>query len=112
MQAWLALIDAGEYAKSWDQSSAFFKANVKRDFWVSSLKSVRSPLGKLEERQLASALHQQSIPQQDGTMKKVDAVIARFDTSFHNLDAARETVTFEREKDGSWRASGYYIKPM
>lgn len=32
------------------------------------------------------------------------------DTSFENKKSAVELVTFVREKDGYWRAAGYYIK--
>jgi ribosomal protein S17E len=34
----------------------------------------------------------------------------RFDTSFENKKSAVETVTFMQEKDGKWKAAGYYIK--
>jgi hypothetical protein len=34
----------------------------------------------------------------------------QFDTSFENKKSAVETVTFMREKDGTWKAAGYYIK--
>ena len=34
----------------------------------------------------------------------------QFATSFANKKNAVETVTFMREKDGIWRAAGYYIK--
>ena len=33
-----------------------------------------------------------------------------FDAQFENKAAAVETVTPMREKDGSWRVSGYFIK--
>ena len=72
---------------------------------------MRTPLGKLLDRKLASALRQTEIPHGTQTIKG-DWVIAQFDSSFENLKAARETVTFEKEADGSWRAAGYYIKPQ
>jgi hypothetical protein len=34
----------------------------------------------------------------------------QFDTSFANKKSAVETVTFMQEKDGNWKAAGYYIK--
>ncbi len=37
-------------------------------------------------------------------------VVIQFDTQFENKAAAVETVTPMREKDGSWRVSGYFIK--
>jgi hypothetical protein len=37
-------------------------------------------------------------------------VILQFDTQFENRSGVVETVTPMREKDGSWRVSGYFIK--
>jgi len=37
-------------------------------------------------------------------------VVMQFDTSFSNKKSAVETVTFVQEKDGKWKAAGYYIK--
>jgi Protein of unknown function (DUF4019) len=34
----------------------------------------------------------------------------QFATRFENKQAAVETVTFMQEKDGQWKAAGYYIK--
>jgi hypothetical protein len=72
---------------------------------------VRAPDGKVLERKLASAVYQSGVPMPSGQMLPGQFVIAQFDSSFENLKYARETVTFEKEADGVWRASGYYIKP-
>jgi hypothetical protein len=34
----------------------------------------------------------------------------QFDTRFEHKQAAVETVTFLQEKQGEWKAAGYYIK--
>jgi hypothetical protein len=111
VQAWLEEIDSGDYAPSWDDASASFKTAVTSDQWVAAMNSVRVPLGKLVTRQEAAAQYQTSIPQGPGRSLKGQFVIAQFGTSFENLKSAVETVTFEKEADGTWRASGYYIKP-
>ncbi len=111
MTSWLNTIDEGDYPKSWKNASKFFRTAVTEEQWIAACKSVRGPLGKLIERELVSALYQTEIPLPDGTLKKAKVVIAQFDASYENLDSARETVTFEQEEDGSWRASGYYVKP-
>ena len=59
---------------------------------------------------MASALRQSNLPSPAGPAKG-DFVVAQFDASFENLAYAIETVTFEKATDGSWKASGYYIKP-
>jgi len=112
MQTWLGEIDSGSYAKSWSDSATSFQKALSSDQWVTALNQVRTPLGKSLSRNLASALHQTAIPKAGGETLQGNWVIAQFDSSFENLKSARETVTFEKEADGTWRAAGYYIKPQ
>ena len=37
-------------------------------------------------------------------------MVIQFDAQFENKAAAIETVTPMKDKDGTWRVSGYYIK--
>ncbi len=109
MESWLGGIDAGKYAESWKDASADFQKAVTETQWVDALNAVRAPLGALKERKLASAMQQTEVPTPKGPIKG-NFVIAQFETSFENLKFARETVTFV-EEGGTWKASGYYIKP-
>jgi hypothetical protein len=109
METWLGGIDAGKYPESWQAASADFQKAVTETQWVEALKAVRAPLGALKERKLASALQQTEVPGPKGTIKG-NFVIAQFESSFENLKFALETVTFV-EEGGTWKASGYYIKP-
>lgn len=110
MEKWLKGIDAGEYAKSWQEASADFQKSITEEKWVGAMNAVRVPLGKCVSRQLASALHQTEVPTPTGEIIKGDFVIAQFETSFENLKYAVETVTFVKE-GGTWKASGYFVKP-
>jgi hypothetical protein len=110
MKTWLQEMDGGQYAQSWKDASSFFQKAITQDQWVAASKSVRMPLGKLSSRVQASAMHQTDAPSPDGTIKG-DFVIAQFNASFENLAYAIETVSFEKDTDGQWRAAGYYIKP-
>jgi hypothetical protein len=110
IKAWLKSIDEGRYQQSWDSaSSQFQKAITSRD-WVAALESARKPAGACTKRTLASVLPQNGLPDPNGKMLKGEFVIAQFQSSFTNLAAALETVTFEKE-NGTWKASGYFIKP-
>jgi len=111
MQLWLAEIDAGHFAQSWKDAAASFQTALSSDKWVGALDSVRTPLGKLESRKLVSSLYQTSIPTPSGELLQGKFVIAQFDSSFENLNQAVETVCFEQGSDGTWKASGYYVKP-
>lgn len=110
MQTWLKEMDDGKYGQSWNDASASFQKAVTSAQWIAVSNSVRTPLGKCTDRKLASALHQTDVPGPSGTIHG-DFVIAQFNSSFENLAYAVETVCFEKAPDGTWKASGYYIKP-
>jgi hypothetical protein len=105
-QSWLAEIDSGAYAKSWKQASGYFQGAVTEKNWTDALNGARRPLGKLLSRKVGKTQSATSLPgAPDGNY-----LVMQFDTSFANKKSAVETVTFVREKDGNWRAAGYYIK--
>jgi hypothetical protein len=104
--AWLSQIDAGSYSNGWRDASAYFKGAVTENGFRDALARARKPLGKLLSRKLSKAQSATSLPgAPDGNY-----VVMQFDSSFANKKTAVETVTFMQEKDGKWRAAGYYIK--
>ena len=103
---WLALVDSGNYAESWQQAASIFKTAVGNDQWQKMLHASRDPLGKTLSRKLKNATYTKSLPgAPDG-----DYVVIQYDTSFEHKQSAIETVTPMLDKDGQWRVSGYYIK--
>ena len=105
-KSWLALADAGEYSQTWDQAAGAFQAAVSKPSWQSAVKGARSPLGSLKSRAIKSATFTRSLPgAPDG-----EYVVIQYESRFENNEAAIETVTPLREKDGSWKVSGYFIK--
>ena len=105
-QKWLALIDADNYADSWNEAAGYFRAAVNQEKWEQSLQAVRTPLGEIISRKVKSKSYQTSVPgAPDG-----EYVIIQFQTSFQNKKTAIETVTPMLDKDGQWRVSGYFIK--
>ena len=104
--AWLKLIDNGQYSKSWETAAGLFKNAVTKEQWNQSLNAVRKPLGKVIRRNVKSKQYMTSLPgAPDG-----EYVVIQYETSFENKKAAIETVTPMFDKDGKWRVSGYYIK--
>jgi hypothetical protein len=104
--AWLALVDAGEYGKSWDEAASLFKSVLPKNQWEKSLQTVRKPLGKVISRATGSATYTKSLPgAPDGQY-----VVIQYNTSFENKKSSVETVTPMLDKDGKWRVSGYFIK--
>lgn len=105
-EAWLALVDAGQYTRSWEAAAGYFKTAVTAAQWEKTLRAVRGPLGKTASRTLRTIMYQASLPgAPDG-----EYVIVQFDTVFEHKAAAIETVTPMKDADGHWRVSGYYIK--
>ena len=104
--SWLALVDSGKYADSWQDSSQLFKAHVTREQWQSMLRASRDPFGKMQSRKLKSATYTKTLPgAPDG-----DYVVIQYESSFEHKQSAMETVTPMLDKDGKWRVSGYFIK--
>jgi len=105
-EAWLAVVDSGKYAQSWDEAAQFFKTAVSKDQWESALGSVRTPQGKVLSRKLKSATYTKTLPgAPDG-----EYVVIQYDTHFEQKQSAVETVVPMADKDGKWRVSGYFIK--
>ena len=105
-QAWLSGIDEGGYSRSWDQAAPVFQAKVTEKSWEHSMQTFRKPLGTLLSRKLKNARPETHLPgAPDGQY-----LVLQFNTSFAEKKAAVETVTVGLEKDGVWRASGYYVK--
>ena len=103
---WLALVDAGKYADSWQEASQLFKAAVTKEQWQNTLRASRHPLGKMLSRKLKSATYTKTLPgAPDG-----EYVVIQYESSFEHKQSAVETVTPMLDKDGKWRVTGYYIK--
>jgi hypothetical protein len=105
--AWLKLVDAGQYEKSWQEASEFFRNAVSQADWQKSIMEVfRKPLGKLVSRTLKSTDYTTTAPAPGAPDGQY--VIIQYDSSFENKKSAVETVTPMLDKDGKWRVAGYF----
>jgi len=112
-ERWLALVDDGAYAESWEQAAPQFQRAVPKDDWTQKASGVRDPLGAVRERTMRSARYATSLPgAPDGHY-----VVMQFDTRFESKAETVETVTFAKpnadrpESDAdAWHATGYYVK--
>ncbi len=104
--AWLALVDSGKYADSWQEASQFFTSAVTKEQWQTAMRASRDPLGRMLSRNPKSATYTKTLPgAPDG-----EYVVIQYESSFEHKQSAVETVTPMLDKDGKWRVSGYYIK--
>ncbi len=101
VEGWLALMDRGEFAESWEAAAPYFQRSITKEEWIGRLQKVRHPLGPVLSRKLASSKFTIA-----GTRFE-----AKHETSFDGLLAAVETVTFARQSCGEWLAIGYLIQP-
>ena len=105
-EKWLTLVDKGEYGKSWATAAGYFKGAVAENQWEQAVTAVRGPLGKVISRKVKSRQYATTLPgAPDG-----EYVVIQFETSFEKKKSALETITPMKEKDGTWRVSGYFIK--
>ena len=105
-QAWLALVDEGNYSGSWEEAAEYFRAAVTVEQWQRSLRAFREPLRGVLSRKLKFKQYTNTLPgAPDG-----EYVVIQYETSFENKESAIETITPMLDKDGKWRVSGYYIK--
>jgi hypothetical protein len=103
---WVALVDGGNYAQSWDHAASYFKGAAKKYQWEASLSAGRKPLGRVLSRKVKAKQYTTTLPgAPDGHY-----VVIQYETSFEGKASAIETITPMREKDGKWRVAGYYIR--
>jgi len=104
--AWLKLVDAGDYAASYQQTSSLFKDQVSEAKWTEKASVARKPLGKLASRRMKSAQYETTLPgAPDGQY-----VVILYDSSFARKKSAIEIVTTMLDKDGKWHVVGYFIR--
>jgi Protein of unknown function (DUF4019) len=104
-EAWLKLIDTGQYGASWDEASTMFRKAVARGAWEKQAAAAREPLGKVLARKVASKQLTHELPgAPDGTY-----VVLTFDTRFEHKERGHETVTMMLE-GGRFGGAGYFIR--
>jgi len=103
--AWLAVVDAGRYAQSWESAAELFKGSMPQAQWESLVASVRGRVGHMQLRKVMSVQFARDLPK----APPGEYVVIQYTTRFDNGQFT-ETVTPMHEKDGSWKVAGYYIK--
>jgi hypothetical protein len=110
-ERWLAEVDKGDIAASYDHLAIASKQMVTREQWSMSVKAARAPYGRVESRRMAAAFPTRHLP----GAPEGDYVVIQYSTFFDKLaDNVKviETVIPMRDKDGFWRVSGYFVKTV
>lgn len=104
-QAWLELVDSGDYSASWREAASQFKNRIAESDWVVAVASARQPFGALVSRTMQESAYETTLPGvPDG-----EYVVMKFDAAYENKASAEEVVTSMLDGD-EWRVAGYYIR--
>jgi len=106
-EQWLALVDAGKYAESWDAAAPILKNTSGRKDWIAYLKDKRERLGKVVSRKLLKAEALKNVP----GLPPGQFVGMQYRTSFEKLKNGVEVVVPVLDQDGKWRVSEYVVQP-
>lgn len=100
--AWLAIEDSEDYAKSWDAASDYFHSQVPKEGWVRRMNAVRKPLDPMLTRELSASEWKDSIP----NLPKGEYVAFAYETVFASGHPQPETVVMVHQ-GSAWKMIGY-----
>ncbi len=105
-QIWLSLVDNGQYSQSWDLAATPFQAGVSSSAWDSVIQKTRALFGPMKKRTLAASKYMTTLPgAPDG-----EYVVLQYQSQFEHKANAVETITPMKDRDGTWKVAGYFIK--
>jgi hypothetical protein len=102
---WLELIDRGRFFQSWQYAGDLFKEQIEASEWDKALKSVRTPLGSIQSRNLSAMSVREELP----GLPKGKYVVIQFSTSFESKAGLTETLILDDNAD-TVKVIGYFIK--
>ena len=105
IEVWLALVDDGQFDKSWDNAAAAVPKAVPKDQWIKVLSDNRPKLGKLASRALKTTRASTQLPGAPAGQY----VVMQYDTAFEHKKGV-ETITAMIDQSGQWKVSGYFFK--
>jgi hypothetical protein len=105
---WVALVDAGKYEASWDSAAALFRAALTKAQWVPAVGQAREPFEPFGARALLTSRYTRTLP----NAPPGEYVILTYRTGVGAGRSVLETIVPMKDADGSWRVSGYFVRPQ
>ena len=102
-EAFLLLIDLGNYQESWSEASEWLRDHVDADQWAEHAGSYRNPLGIVDSRKLDSIEFHDSLED----MPAGDYAFVIFDSVLADGGSASEMVGLILDDGATWRVIGY-----
>ena len=104
-EAFLSLIDEGNYQQSWTEASSWIRTHLDAAQWEAHVGNYRRPLGKVSSRSLSTVEFHDSLEE----MPSGSYAFVFFDSVREGNRTAKEMVGLMLEEDSSWRVIGYQI---
>ena len=104
VDAWLALLDAGDYSAAYDVTGSFFRESVTAEEFRSLMEERQTILGAVESRTLSSTQRLSVVPD----APPGDYFVFELDGVYELRPNARERVTAVSES-GEWPIVGIYL---
>ncbi len=104
--AFLHRVDAGEYARCWEEASELLQKMLSREEWVDQLGRIRAITGPILERTTDRISY---------TDAAIDAppgeyVVVTYVSKFALKGFVIETITLILDRSGEWLVAGYFLK--
>lgn len=104
-ERFLKLVDADDWAGSWEAAGSFFQAETTADEWASVVEPLRQPLGTVAERRLVTVQRADSLP----GAPEGEYEVLQFQTKFEGREKlVLETVVMLSGQNG-WEVTGYFM---
>lgn len=103
-EAWLSLLDAGDYSAAYDATGSYLREEVTAEEFLSKMEERQTILGTVESRTLDSTQRLSTLPD----APPGDYFVFEFDGVYELRPNARERVTAVSESD-EWPIVGIYL---
>lgn len=107
-ESWLELLDAEDFAKTWEEAASFFQESIGEDEWVQQVTTIRQQTGEVEDRDYVAS---ESETDPDG-VPEGEYVNIQYQSEFGTAGAAAEVVVLVHEEERGWRVVGYFLQPV
>jgi len=105
-QDWLAIVDKGDIAKSWDEGALVFQIAVTQEKWVQAVKSARGAFEPFGARRRIMARYTTEPP----NAPPGKYVILQYSTNVSGGRQVVETVVPVLDGKRGWRGPGYWVR--
>ncbi len=103
---WLALVDKGEIARSWDEGALVLQLGVTKTKWEQLVRSARAPFEPFGARHQIMARYTTDPP----NAPPGQYVLLQYQTDVSGGRQVVETVVPTLDGKRGWRVSGYYVR--